>query len=140
MENGSPASATELRTPGPTVRRPRTSPSSHRGKSRAKIAKGAQAKKGTIHRWKTVRSIDHPHAHLSDSNRAAPGQGHVNFAAIMQALVDIDYRGYLTFELDAKAAVRSGLIPAEGHDDAPGWLMKQALEHTKRLESRLEAL
>ena len=80
------------------------------------------------------------HVHLSDSNRAAPGQGHVDFAAVMQALVDIDYRGYLTFELDAQAAARSGLIPAEGHDDALGWLMKQALEHTKRLESRLEGL
>ena len=78
------------------------------------------------------------HVHLSDSNRAAPGQGHVDFGAILQALVEIDYRGYLTFELDPQAAIRSGLMPDEGHDDPSRWLMGQALEHTRKLESRLE--
>lgn len=78
------------------------------------------------------------HVHLSDSNRAAPGQGHVDFGAILQALVDIDYRGYLTFELDAQAAVRSGAVPVE--DDPSGRLMEQAIEHTKRLEAGLQGI
>jgi sugar phosphate isomerase/epimerase len=77
------------------------------------------------------------HVHLSDSNRAAPGQGHIDFASILQALVDIDYGGYLTFELDVKAAVRSGVMPPRGHDDLLEQLMKQAIEHVRRLESRL---
>jgi sugar phosphate isomerase/epimerase len=80
------------------------------------------------------------HVHLSDSNRAAPGQGHVDFGSILQALADIDYRGYLTFELDVQAAVRSGVVPVEGHDDLLGQLMEQAIEHVKWLESRLEGV
>jgi sugar phosphate isomerase/epimerase len=75
------------------------------------------------------------HVHLSDSNRAAPGQGHIDFGSVLQALVDIDYRGYLTFELDAQAAARSGVMSVE--DDLPGRLMEQAIEHTRRLEARL---
>ena len=75
------------------------------------------------------------HVHLSDSNRAAPGQGHIDLGSVLQALMDINYRGYLTFELDAQAAVRSGVIPVE--DDLPGQLMEQAIEHTKQLEAEL---
>jgi sugar phosphate isomerase/epimerase len=75
------------------------------------------------------------HVHLSDSNRAAPGQGHIDFGSVLQALTDIDYRGYLTFELDAQAAARSGVMPIEG--DLTGRLMEQAIEHTRRLEAGL---
>jgi sugar phosphate isomerase/epimerase len=78
------------------------------------------------------------HVHLSDSNRAAPGQGHIDFGPILQALVDVDYPGYLTFELDLRAAVRSGVVRAQEHDDLPGQLMAQAIEHVRWLESRLE--
>jgi sugar phosphate isomerase/epimerase len=80
------------------------------------------------------------HVHLSDSNRAAPGQGHVDFASILQALLDIDYRGYLTFELDARAAVRSGVIPAEARDDPTPFLMEVAIQNLRWLESRLEGI
>jgi sugar phosphate isomerase/epimerase len=75
------------------------------------------------------------HVHLSDSNRAAPGQGHIDFGSVLQALMDIDYRGYLTFELDVQAAVRSGVMPVE--DDPPGRLMEEAIEHIRRLEAGL---
>ena len=75
------------------------------------------------------------HVHLSDSNRAAPGQGHIDFGSVLQALMDINYCGYLTFELDAQAAVRSGVVPIE--DDLPGQLMEQAIEHTKQLEAEI---
>ena len=80
------------------------------------------------------------HVHLSDSNRAAPGQGHIDFGPILQALVDVDYPGYLTFELDARAAVRSGVVRAEDHGDMPGALMARAIEHVRWLESRLEGV
>ena len=39
------------------------------------------------------------HVHLADSNRLAPGLGHIEFAEILRTLVDIGYDGYLTFEL-----------------------------------------
>ena len=76
------------------------------------------------------------HVHLSDSNRAAPGQGHTDFESILRALVDIDYHGCLTFELDARAAARSGVMLVEG--DPLGRLMEQAIEHLRLLESQLE--
>src|SRR5215212_3768836 len=56
------------------------------------------------------------HVYLSDSNRAAPGLGHVDYAEALRALLDIGYPGYLTFELDARAAVRSGVVPAEARE------------------------
>jgi sugar phosphate isomerase/epimerase len=39
------------------------------------------------------------HVHLSDSNRLAPGLGHIDFAEVLQALRDVGYDGGLAFEL-----------------------------------------
>jgi sugar phosphate isomerase/epimerase len=76
------------------------------------------------------------HVHLSDSNRAAPGLGHIDYAQILRALLDIGYPGYLTFELDARAAVRSGVVPAEAREDPTSYLMEQGIQHLRHLESR----
>jgi sugar phosphate isomerase/epimerase len=78
------------------------------------------------------------HVHLSDSNRAAPGQGHVDFGSILHALADISYRGYLTFELDAQAAVRSGVLPSEGREDPTSYLLEQGIQHLRHVESQLD--
>jgi sugar phosphate isomerase/epimerase len=77
------------------------------------------------------------HFHLSDSNRSAPGLGHVDFASVLRALLDIGYPGYLTFELDPRASVRSGVVPAERRDDPASYLMEKGIEHLKHLESRV---
>ncbi len=39
------------------------------------------------------------HLHIADSNRAAPGRGHIDFNPVKKALQDINYSGYLTMEL-----------------------------------------
>jgi sugar phosphate isomerase/epimerase len=39
------------------------------------------------------------YVHFADSNRAAPGQGHIDFRPIAQALIDIQYEGYISMEL-----------------------------------------
>lgn len=39
------------------------------------------------------------HVHAADSNRQAPGLGHLNFQAIVTALERIGYRGYLSAEI-----------------------------------------
>ena len=39
------------------------------------------------------------HVHLADSNRAAPGSGHLDFRPILSALADVGYDKYLSFEL-----------------------------------------
>jgi sugar phosphate isomerase/epimerase len=44
------------------------------------------------------------HVHLADSNRAAPGAGHIDFEPIMQALVDVGYDKWHSFELLPAAA------------------------------------
>jgi len=38
------------------------------------------------------------HVHLGDNNRLLPGHGHLDWPAIIQALRDIDYDGYLNLE------------------------------------------
>jgi len=39
------------------------------------------------------------HFHIADTNRAAPGRGHLNFEPIINALKSVGYSGYLTMEL-----------------------------------------
>ncbi|MFQ6067466.1 MAG: 5-keto-L-gluconate epimerase [bacterium] len=39
------------------------------------------------------------HVHLADSNRWAPGSGHLNFAQIIKTLEEINYKGYLSAEI-----------------------------------------
>jgi len=39
------------------------------------------------------------HVHFADSNRWAPGQGHIDFAPILAALEGINYSGYLSAEI-----------------------------------------
>lgn len=39
------------------------------------------------------------HVHLGDSNRLAPGWGHIDFGAVVAALRDVGYTGYLSGEL-----------------------------------------
>lgn len=44
------------------------------------------------------------HVHLADSDRTAPGGAHIDFEPIIEALVDIGYDKYLSFELLPAAA------------------------------------
>ena len=74
------------------------------------------------------------HVHLSDSNRLAPGLGHVDFTEVLQALRDVGYGGVLAFEL----------IPALPNilEDGPGLtalddVAEQAIDHMCEVERRL---
>ncbi len=67
------------------------------------------------------------YVHFADSNRLAPGMGHLNFPNIIAVLMAIGYNGYLTAEIlphpdpdtaaARAAAYLRGLIPRE---DPPG--------------------
>lgn len=53
------------------------------------------------------------HTHIADSNRAAPGTGHLDFRPIVKVLKEMNYQGYLCFELlppvkDPFACIRNG--------------------------------
>jgi len=39
------------------------------------------------------------HLHLADSNRLAPGEGHIDFSKIVEALKKSNYKGYCSFEV-----------------------------------------
>jgi 5-keto-L-gluconate epimerase len=39
------------------------------------------------------------HLHLPDSNRLAPGSGHIDFAPILRSLRTVGYTGFLSFEI-----------------------------------------
>jgi sugar phosphate isomerase/epimerase len=76
------------------------------------------------------------HVHLSDSNRLAPGLGHIDFAEVLRALTEVGYDRSLAFEL----------IPAlpnllEEGRDAPSLdgVAEQALRHMVQVEQLLSA-
>jgi sugar phosphate isomerase/epimerase len=61
------------------------------------------------------------HVHVADSNRLAPGWGHLDFSRILSVLRQMDYRGYLSAEI----------LP---HPN-PHAAAKQAVEHLRAVSS-----
>lgn len=59
------------------------------------------------------------HVHVADSNRWAPGMGHIDFKGIVNCLADIGYGGYLSAEI----------LPNPDPDTAS----KQAIKHLKKI-------
>lgn len=57
------------------------------------------------------------YVHIADSNRAAPGRGHIDFDDVARALRDINYDGWVSMELlPAAANPFSGKICEEFYD------------------------
>ena len=68
------------------------------------------------------KAKDHlTHVHFADSNRWAPGYGHLNFPKIVETLGGIDYKGYLSAEV----------LPLPNPDTAA----KQAIEYLTGIDS-----
>ena len=53
------------------------------------------------------------YVHFADSNRLAPGQGHINFKSIFESLKRINYEGWISVEIlprpDPDTAARQAL-------------------------------
>ena len=79
------------------------------------------------------------HIHLADSDRAAPGHAHTDFLPILQALADIDYQGYLTFELLPASADPFGVMKAGGATDFLDRYTEQAITRMKEIEAQVGA-
>lgn len=62
------------------------------------------------------------HVHVADSNRWAPGDGHLDFASILRALRRVGYAGYLSAEI----------LPQPDE----GTAARRALSHLKDIHSR----
>ena len=70
--------------------------------------------------------------HIADSNRAAPGRGHIDFQPIEQTLRDIHYDGWVSMELlPAAADPFGGKICEEFYDQ----YTKESIDYLKKLFS-----
>jgi sugar phosphate isomerase/epimerase len=73
--------------------------------------------------------------HIADSNRAAPGRGHMNFDEIATALRDINYKGWVSMELlPAAANPFSGKVCKEFYDQ----YSEESIVFLKRLFDRIK--
>jgi sugar phosphate isomerase/epimerase len=74
------------------------------------------------------------HVHLADSNRAAPGSGHLDFRPILEALAEVGYDKYLSFELLPAFADPFAALAGGGGDEFFDKYTEQAIRETKRAE------
>jgi sugar phosphate isomerase/epimerase len=77
------------------------------------------------------------HVHLADSNRAAPGTGHTDFVPILQALKEIEYQGYLSFELLPASADPFGTLAKGGGKEFFDEYTKQSIDYLKGIEKQI---
>jgi sugar phosphate isomerase/epimerase len=97
----------------------------HMNIEEASIADALRAAKGLLH-----------HVHLADSNRAVAGKGHTDFRPILEALLEIGYDGYLSFEVMAPSGDPMG-TPAGAGPESFDADTQQAIEHLKAIEIEL---
>jgi sugar phosphate isomerase/epimerase len=76
------------------------------------------------------------HVHLADSNRAVAGRGHTDFRPILEALAEIGYDGYLSFEVMAPSGDPMR-VPAGSGPESFDADTKAAIEHMKAIEAVL---
>jgi sugar phosphate isomerase/epimerase len=79
------------------------------------------------------------HVHFADSNRAAPGAGHIDFGPILRALREIGYDGYIAFELLPAAADVFGTLQRGGGKEFFDDYTRMAIETCKAVEARIGA-
>ena len=73
------------------------------------------------------------HLHIADSNRAAPGRGHIDFKPIVEVLKKINYEHYLTMELLPAAADPFAAMKARKCDEFFDLYAKESIEYLKRI-------
>lgn len=78
------------------------------------------------------------HFHLADSNRAAPGKGHLDFIPILQALKDIRYDGHLVFELLPAGGDPFATMRAGGAQEFFDEYTESAIKYCKAVETLLK--
>lgn len=73
------------------------------------------------------------YVHVADSNRKAPGRGHIDFKAFAKALKDIDYNGTLSMELLPAAADPFMVLEGEGSPEFYDQYTKESIQFLKNL-------
>lgn len=77
------------------------------------------------------------HVHLADSNRAAPGYGHLDFKPIVQAIADVGYTGWISYELLPAAGDVWGVLSGAGAPEFLDEYSEAAITHTKSIVREL---
>jgi len=77
------------------------------------------------------------HVHLADSNRAAPGRGHLDFTPIVQAIADVGYDGWISYELLPAVGDVWGVLSGAGAPEFLDEYSKSSIEHTQAIERSL---
>ena len=77
------------------------------------------------------------HVHFADSSRAAPSKGHIDFLPALKALKEIDYQGYITFELLPAASDPFGPMKEGGGGEFFDEYTKLSIEQMKAAEKKL---
>lgn len=77
------------------------------------------------------------HVHFADSQRAAPGAGHLDFKPLVQALVDMDYKGYIAFELLPAAADPFATLRSGGASEFLDAYTELAIKTIKQIEAEV---
>ncbi len=77
------------------------------------------------------------HVHLADSNRAAPGYGHLDFKPIVQAIADVGYTGWISYELLPAAGDVWGVLSGAGAPEFLDEYTEAAITHTKAIVREL---
>jgi sugar phosphate isomerase/epimerase len=82
-----------------------------------------------------IRSVGHRlmHVHLADSNRAAPGQGHLDFVSILQAVLDTGYDRWLSYELLPAAGDGWSVLAGSGAEEFLDEYTASSIAHSKRI-------
>lgn len=73
------------------------------------------------------------HIHVADSNRAAPGEGHIDFRPIVRVLKRIKYERYLSFELLPAGADPFYVMRVKKCDEFFDQYTRHAIQYMKRL-------
>lgn len=79
------------------------------------------------------------HVHLADSNRAAPGYGHTDFDPIVQAIMDVGYEGWISYELLPAAGDVWSVLAGAGAPEFLDTYSEASIAHTKAIVKRLAA-
>lgn len=77
------------------------------------------------------------HVHLADNNRAAPGFGHLDFKPIVQAIADVGYQGWISYELLPAAGDVWGVLLGKGAPEFFDTYTEASIKHTKAIEAEL---
>jgi len=73
------------------------------------------------------------YVHIADSNRAAPGRGHIDFGPVARALNDIGYDGYLSMELLPAAADPFMVLTGARQDEFYDQYTEESIAYLRRL-------